>query len=121
MSTSSANVNLLRNPMRKETTMSKKLLQLAVIVSTCLLLSGCMATMYGEKPAVDPTQKDVYTFTLYKNVFATREYMDKKADEQCQKIMAEHGYKDYKILKVDSGLIINRDTFHVKFYRTTRD
>ncbi|NOZ22875.1 MAG: hypothetical protein GXP25_17495, partial [Planctomycetes bacterium] len=98
--------------------MLKKLSQLTVIVATCLLFSGCMATTYGGKPVANPTQKNVYTFTLYKNAFATREYMDKKADEQCQKIMAEHGYKDYKILKVDSGILINKDTFHVKFYRT---
>ena len=47
--------------------------------------------------------------------------MDKKVDELCQKIMAEKGYKDYRILKVESGFLINKDEFHVKFYRTARE
>lgn len=101
--------------------MLKRLSSLLVVVSASVLFSGCMATTYGVKPVADSTQKDVYTFTLYKNTFATSEYMDKKADEECQKIMAEHGYKGYKILKVDSSVLpINKDIFHVKFYRTAQ-
>lgn len=78
--------------------------------------SCAVATTYGKKPIMDPTQKDVYSFTIFKNTWVNREDMDKKVKEEIYKIMGEHGYKDYKILHVKSGRAVSKETFTVKFY-----
>ena len=89
----------------------------ALAVILVITLTGCM-TWSGGAAKLVPDQKDVYTFSILKNAFATRQFVDKKRNEKIQNIMNEHGYKDYRILDTKSGLLINKDTFTVKFYRS---
>lgn len=88
-----------------------------VLGAVLLVGAGCFATTFGNQPTASAIDPDVYEFTLYKNTFATREYMDEQSNAIIRQIMQEQGYQDYKILRVESGWLINEDTFQVKFFR----
>jgi hypothetical protein len=76
-----------------------------------------MTTTYGVKPQADPVHKDVYLFTIYKNMYTTRAFEDEHLKGLIMDFMAEHGYRDYKIIRTESGILVNKDIFHIRFYR----
>ena len=77
---------------------------------------GCaITTTYGVKPEQDSFDPDVYTFTVYYNMFSGEEDIAKNANKQIEKFISEHDYVDSKIMNVsvESG----KSLYEVKFYR----
>jgi hypothetical protein len=114
------------NVMRKTNNLSRgksmyKVVKKSIFIILLINLMGCMATTCGKAPIQDPSENDVYTFTLYKNQFASLfgdQYMNDKAEEQIQIIMQNHGYQRYEILNSESvNLITNQNTYRVKFFK----
>lgn len=95
----------------------KRSIQRSVI---CVILvffgAGCaITTTYGVKPEQDSFDPDVYTFTVYYNMFSGEEDIAKNANKQIEKFISEHDYVDHKIMNVsaESG----KSLYEVKFYR----
>jgi hypothetical protein len=91
---------------------------------TALLIAlnfGCSATTYGKNPEADAIESDVYTFTLYKNIFASifgKNYMKEKSNKEISAFMTENGYARYEILSSERrDAMANKNMYKVKFYK----
>ena len=95
----------------------KRLVLVTVLYSTVILTTvGCaITTTYGVEPKQDQFDSDVYTFTVYYNVFSAEDDIAKNANRQIKKSINESGYVDSKIINVsiESG----KSLYEVKFFR----
>jgi len=84
-------------------------------------VGGCLATNYGQQPSNDPRAPDTFSFTIYKNTFASifgEDLMNQKAETQIRQLMAQHGFTRYEILSVEShDLVAPRNVYRVKLFK----
>ena len=76
-------------------------------------LAGCM-TRKEVPVSVDPSEADVYSFSLHVGDYPSNSDMSDRATEIVNKIMQEHGYKRYWVTETPGRTGI---FYRVKFYR----
>jgi len=81
------------------------------------MVTGCASNSFSGKVRQVSDSDDTYEFTLSRNSYTTLEYNDNQFKKGVQSIMEEHGYKDYKLLKVEHNSLAAKDTYNVKFYK----
>lgn len=89
------------------------------------VLGGCADTHMYKSPKQDILDRDVFTFNIYKNAFAKDKDIRLRGKEEIEKLMDEHGYKDFTILNFkrvyNNWLEVSYWAYKVKFYASTQD
>lgn len=103
-----------------------KIFQNTLLCAFLLALSACgttttrylsIATDWGSGPEVDPSDPNLYTFTVWFNAFSTAYDIEENLNRQISNLIDQGSYKSSQVLGRECNTFLLRCTYRVAFSR----
>jgi len=81
--------------------MGNKTAKCVLVLTFFSVLAGCaITTLYGKEAMPVQGEKNAYRYTIYFNMYTSKEDIEKRAHEVAEKLSAEKKCKGYKLEKI---------------------